>query len=56
MEGEEKAYEGLRLNERRAHGLCLFGTNQEVTYVTRSLARGKGKYESTREAQEIKSS
>ena len=47
---------GLRCTQRGAHGLCLFRTNQEVTHVTKSLARGKGKDESTREAQEIKSS
>ena len=47
---------GLRCTQRGAHGLCLFSTNQEVTHVTRSLARGKGKDESTREAQGIISS
>ena len=34
MEGKEKAYGGLRLNERRAHGLCFLTANQRVTHVT----------------------
>ena len=51
MEGEEKAYEGLRLNERRAHGFFFFTANQGVTHVTGSLVRARGAKGSTKEAQ-----
>ena len=51
MEGNEKTYGGLKLNERRAHGLCFLTTNQGVTHVTGSLARVRGANGSTREAQ-----
>ena len=34
MGGKERAYGGLRLNERRAHGLFFLIANQEVTHVT----------------------
>jgi len=51
MEGEEKAYEGLRLNERRAHGLCFLTANQGVTHVTGSLVRERGAKGSKKEAQ-----
>ena len=56
MQGWEKAHGGLRLHERREHGLCFLTTNQGVTHVTGSVDGGKGKDESTREAQGIKSS
>ena len=56
MQGWQDDEGGLRCTQRGAHGLCLFSTNQEVTHVTRSLARGKGKDESTKEAQGIISS
>lgn len=56
MEGKEKAYGGLRLNDRRAHGLCFLTANQGVTHVIGREDRGKGNDESTREAQGIKSS
>ena len=51
MEGKEKAYGGLRLNERRAHGLCFFIANQGVTHVTGSLVRARRIVGSTKEAQ-----
>jgi hypothetical protein len=51
MEGEEKDYEGLRLNDRRAHGLCFFTANQGVTHVTGLLVRERGVEGSTMEAQ-----
>ena len=35
MQGWGKAHGGLRLHERRAHGLCFLTTNQGVTHVTR---------------------
>ena len=56
MQGWEKAYGRFRLNERREHGLCFLTTNQGVTHVTRREDGGKGKDESTREAQGIISS
>ena len=34
MQGWGKTHEGLRLYERRAHGLCFLTTNQGVTLVT----------------------
>ena len=34
MQGWEKTHGGLRLYERRAHGLCFLTTNQGVTLVT----------------------
>ena len=51
MQGWEKAYGGLRLNERRAHGLCFFIANQGVTHVIGSLVRARGVEGSTKEAQ-----
>ena len=51
MQGWEKAYGGLRLSERRAHGLCFLTTNQGVTHVTGSLVRARGAKGSTKEAQ-----
>ena len=51
MQGWRKAYEGLRLNERRAHGLCFLTANKEVTHVTGSLDGGRGVEESTKGAQ-----
>ena len=51
MEGKEKAYEWLRLNERRAHGLCFLTANRGVTHVTGSLVRARGAKGSTKEAQ-----
>ena len=51
MQGWSKAYEGLRLHERRAHGLCFLTANQGVTHVTGSLDGGRGVEESTKEAQ-----
>ena len=56
MEGKEKAYGGLRLNERRAHGLCFLTANRGVTHVIGREDGGKGMDESKREAQGIKSS
>ena len=56
MQGWKKAYGGLRLHERRTHGLCFLTANQGVTHVTRREDGGMGKDESTKEAQEIKSS
>ena len=56
MQGWGKAHGGLRLYVRRAHGLCFLTTNQGVTHVTRREDGGKGKDESTREAQGIISS
>ena len=56
MQGWDKAYGGLRLHERRANGLCFLTANQGVTHVTGREDGGKGKDESKREAQGIKSS
>ena len=54
MQGMAKAYGGLRLNERRAHGLCFLTANQGVTHVTGSLVRARGVEGSTKEAQGFK--
>ena len=51
MQGWGKAYGGLRLNERRAHGLCFLTANQGVTHVTGSLVRARGVEGSTKGAQ-----
>ena len=51
MQGWGKAYGGLRLHERRAHGLCFLTANQGVTHVIGSLDGGRGVEESTKEAQ-----
>ena len=56
MKGWRKDHGGLRLHVRRAHGLCFLTINQGVTHVTRREDGGKGKDESTREAQRIISS
>ena len=44
------------MNDTKAHGLCFFTANQGVTHVTGREDGGKGKDESKREAQGIKSS
>ena len=51
MQGWGKAYEGLRLHVKRAHGLCFLTANQGVTHVTGSLDGGRGVKESIKEAQ-----
>ena len=51
MQGWSKAYGGLRLHERRAHGLCFLIANQGVTHVIGSLVRARGVEGSTKEAQ-----
>ena len=51
MQGWGKAHGGLRLHERRAHGLCFLTANQGVIHVTGSLDGGRGVEESTKGAQ-----
>ena len=51
MQGWGKAHGGLRLHERRAHGLCFLTANQGVTHVTGSLVRARGVEGSTKGAQ-----